>query len=100
MLFLDALYRDAAGRAGITYLDIWDGLSTRFLQKGSDFEGQIRHTSDGVYFTKPGARKLAHSSARSPVFSLRARGRLRYPPVVEKRKARSLSSPSRQRLTG
>ena len=65
MLFLDALYRDAAGRAGITYVDIWDGFvdeAGAFLQKGPDFEGQIRQlrTSDGVYFTKPGARKLAH----------------------------------------
>ncbi|MCP3477698.1 DUF459 domain-containing protein (plasmid) [Bradyrhizobium sp. CCGUVB1N3] len=65
MLFLDALYRDAAGRAGITYVDIWDGFvdeAGAFLQKGPDLEGQIRQlrTSDGVYFTKPGARKLAH----------------------------------------
>jgi hypothetical protein len=65
MLFLDSLYRDAAGKAGITYVDVWDGFvdeSGRFLQKGPDFEGQIRQlrTYDGVYFTKPGARKLAH----------------------------------------
>jgi hypothetical protein len=65
MLFLDALYRDAAGRAGITYVDIWDGFVDEaggFLQKGPDLEGQIRRlrTYDGVYFTKPGARKLAH----------------------------------------
>src|SRR4051795_980122 len=26
MLFLDSLYRDAAGRAGITYVDVWDGF--------------------------------------------------------------------------
>ncbi|WP_334529476.1 SGNH/GDSL hydrolase family protein [Bradyrhizobium sp. AZCC 2230] len=65
MLFLDALHRDAAGRAGITYVDIWDGFVDEaggFLQKGPDHEGQIRQlrTDDGVYFTKPGARKLAH----------------------------------------
>ncbi len=65
MLFLDALYRDAAGKAGITYVDVWDGFvdeAGRFLQKGPDFEGQIRQlrSGDGVYFTKPGARKLAH----------------------------------------
>ena len=65
MLFLDALYRDAAGKAGITYVDVWDGFvdeAGRFLQKGPDFEGQIRQlrTSDGVFFTRPGARKLAH----------------------------------------
>src|SRR6185437_841596 len=65
MLFLDTLYRNAAGKAGITYVDVWDGFvdeAGRFLQKGPDFEGQIRQlrSADGVYFTKPGARKLAH----------------------------------------
>ncbi len=65
MLFLDSLYRDAAGKAGITYVDVWDGFvdeAGRFLQQGPDFEGQIRRlrSLDGVYFTRPGARKLAH----------------------------------------
>jgi hypothetical protein len=65
MLFLDSLYRDAAGKAGITYVDVWDGFvddAGRFLQQGPDFEGQIRRlrSADGVYFTRPGARKLAH----------------------------------------
>ncbi|PMZ12181.1 DUF459 domain-containing protein, partial [Pseudomonas sp. FW306-02-F02-AA] len=44
---------------------VWDGFvdeAGRFLQKGPDFEGQIRQlrSGDGVFFTKPGARKLAH----------------------------------------
>jgi hypothetical protein len=65
MLFLDSLYREAAGKAGITYVDVWDGFVDErglLLQKGPDFEGQIRQlrSYDGVYFTKPGARKLAH----------------------------------------
>src|ERR1700722_2981230 len=51
-LFLDSLYRDVAGKAGITYVDVWDGFvdeAGRFLQKGPDFEGQIRQlrSSDG-----------------------------------------------------
>ena len=63
--FLDTLYRDAAGKAGITYVDVWDGFvdeAGRFLQQGPDFEGQIRklRSADGVYFTKAGALKLAH----------------------------------------
>jgi uncharacterized protein len=40
-LFLDSLYRDVAGKAGITYVDVWDGFvdeAGRFLQKGPDFE--------------------------------------------------------------
>jgi hypothetical protein len=65
MLFLDSLYREGAAKAGITYVDVWDGFvdeAGRFLQKGPDFEGQLRQlrSYDGVYFTKPGARKLAH----------------------------------------
>ena len=78
MLFLDSLYRDAAGKAGITYVDVWDGFvdeSGRFLQKGPDFEGQIRQlrSYDGVYFTKPGARKLAHYAEREITRLLAAR---------------------------
>jgi uncharacterized protein len=77
-LFLDALYRDAAGKAGITYVDVWNGFvdeDGRFLQKGPDFEGQIRQlrSSDGVYFTKAGARKLAHYAEREIVRLLAAR---------------------------
>ncbi|MDR3489510.1 MAG: DUF459 domain-containing protein [Bradyrhizobium sp.] len=65
MLFLDSLYREAAGKAGITYVDVWDGFvdeAGRYLQQGPDFEGQIRRlrSYDGVYFTQAGARKLAH----------------------------------------
>jgi hypothetical protein len=78
MLFLDSLYRDAAGKAGITYVDVWDGFvdeAGRFLQKGPDFEGQIRElrSYDGVYFTKPGARKLAHYAEREITRLLAAR---------------------------
>lgn len=67
--YLNALYRDAAGKAGITYVDVWDGFvdeGGRYLQQGPDFEGQIRRlrSYDGVYFTKAGARKLAHYAER------------------------------------
>jgi hypothetical protein len=69
MLFLDALYRDVAGKAGVTYVDVWDGFvddAGRFAQQGPDFEGQIRRlrSNDGVFFTKAGARKLAHYTER------------------------------------
>jgi hypothetical protein len=78
MLFLDSLYRDVAGKAGITYVDVWDGFvdeAGRFLQQGPDFEGQIRRlrSYDGVYFTKPGARKLAHYVEREITRLLAAR---------------------------
>jgi hypothetical protein len=78
MLFLDSLYRDAAGKAGIIYVDVWDGFvdqAGRFLQQGPDFEGQIRRlrSYDGVFFTKAGARKLAHYVEREITRLLAAR---------------------------
>src|SRR5580700_8493116 len=77
-LFLDSLYRDVAGKAGITYVDVWDAFvdeAGHFVQKGPDFEGQIRQlrSSDGVYFTKAGARKLAHYVEREITRLLAAR---------------------------
>ncbi len=78
MLFLDALYRDGAGKAGITYVDVWDGFvdeAGRFMPQGPDFEGQIRRlrSADGVFFTKAGARKLAHYVEREITRLLAAR---------------------------
>jgi hypothetical protein len=78
MLFLDSLYREAAGKAGITYVDVWDGFVDErglLLQKGPDFEGQIRklRSDDGVYFTSAGARKLAHYVEREITRLLAAR---------------------------
>jgi len=63
--YLNELYRGRAERAGIVYVDVWDGFvdeAGRFTPQGPDFEGQIRRlrSGDGVYFTKAGARKLAH----------------------------------------
>ncbi len=63
--FLNDLYRSRADKAGIIYIDIWDGFvdeDGRYAQSGPDVEGQTRRlrASDGVYFTQAGARKLAH----------------------------------------
>ena len=62
--YLDELYREHAEKAGIDYVDIWDGFvddQGRFALQGPDFEGQTRRlrSSDGVHFTKAGAVKLA-----------------------------------------
>lgn len=67
--FLSALFREEAGKANITYVDVWDGFvdeAGRFALFGPDFEGQRRRlrSNDGVYFTKAGARKLAHYAER------------------------------------
>jgi len=78
MLFLNSLYREAASKAGITYVDVWDGFVDErglFQQKGPDFEGQIRQlrSYDGIFFTKAGARKLAHYVEREITRVLAAR---------------------------
>jgi hypothetical protein len=62
--YLDEIYRERAEKAGIAYVDIWDGFvdeQGHFTVQGPDFEGQTRklRTPDGVHFTKAGAVKLA-----------------------------------------
>ena len=64
-VYLNDLYRARAERAGAVYVDVWDGFvdeAGKFTTQGPDFEGQVRRlrSGDGVYFTKAGARKLAH----------------------------------------
>ena len=69
-----------AEKAGIVYVDVWDGFvddAGKFTPQGPDYQGQTRRlrTSDGVHFTKFGARKLAlyvereieRSLSRTPV---------------------------------
>jgi hypothetical protein len=65
VLYLNDLFRARAEKAGITYIDVWDGFvdeGGRYSQQGPDLEGQTRRlrSGDGVHFTKFGARKLAH----------------------------------------
>ncbi|MFA6267638.1 MAG: DUF459 domain-containing protein [Pseudolabrys sp.] len=63
--YLNDLYRARVERAGAVYVDVWDGFvdeEGKYTNFGPDYEGQMRRlrASDGVYFTKYGARKLAH----------------------------------------
>jgi hypothetical protein len=65
VVYLNDLYRARAEKAGIVYVDVWDGFvdeGGKFTYMGPDFEGQNRRlrSGDGVHFTKSGARKLAH----------------------------------------
>lgn len=64
-VYLNDFYRARAEKAGIVYIDVWDGFvdeGGKYNNMGPDYEGQMRRlrSSDGVYFTKFGARKLAH----------------------------------------
>jgi lysophospholipase L1-like esterase len=64
-VYLNDLYRARAEKAGAIYIDVWEGFvdeGGKFTNFGPDYEGQMRRlrSSDGVFFTKNGARKLAH----------------------------------------
>ncbi len=64
-VYLNDLYRARAEKAGAVYIDVWDGFvdeAGKYTTFGPDYEGQMRRlrSGDGVYFTKYGARKLAH----------------------------------------
>ena len=64
-VYLNDLYRARAERAGIVYIDIWDGFvdeAGKYSNFGPDYEGQMRRlrSADEVFFTKAGALKLAH----------------------------------------
>src|SRR5260221_8024674 len=63
--YLNEIYRSRAEKAGIAYVDIWDGFVDEagdLSQQGPDFfrQNPRLRTTDRVYFTKFGARKLAH----------------------------------------
>jgi hypothetical protein len=64
-VYLNNLFRARAQRAGVVYIDVWDGFvddAGKYSSYGPDLEGQTRRlrSGDGVFFTKYGARKLAH----------------------------------------
>src|SRR5499426_524774 len=63
--YLNDYYRARAQKAGIIYVDVWDGFvddEGNFNLRGPDYNGQIRQlrSTDGIYFTKAGAVKLGH----------------------------------------
>lgn len=65
MQYLNEIFRERAAHAGLRYVDIWEGFideQGQFASSGAAMDGQTRRLrlSDGVHFTRPGARKLAH----------------------------------------
>jgi hypothetical protein len=65
LTYLNDIYKASAQKAGILYVDVWDGFADEdgnFSLRGPDYNGQIRQlrSGDGVYFTKAGALKLGH----------------------------------------
>ena len=62
--FLDTLYREAAGRAGITYVDVWDGFvdeAGRFFSKAPISKDRSENCAPPMACTSPGP---ARSSSR------------------------------------
>jgi hypothetical protein len=104
-VYLNDLFRSRAQRAGIIYIDVWDGFvdeSGKYASYGPDYEGQERRlrSEDGVFFTKAGARKLAHYVEREIRRYMSNRGPLALPmgpavpvPVDGKPAARPLAGP-------
>jgi hypothetical protein len=65
LTYLNDIYKASALKAGIPYVDVWDGFADEdgnFSLRGPDYNGQIRQlrSGDGVYFTRAGALKLGH----------------------------------------
>lgn len=65
MARFNRLYREAVQKNGGIYIDIWEAFlddRNRFTLYGPDVNGQTvkLRVSDGVHFTKAGARKVAH----------------------------------------
>jgi hypothetical protein len=83
-VYLNDLFRARAERDGAVYIDVWDGFvdeAGKYSSFGPDYEGQIRRlrSPDGVYFTKYGARKLAHYVEREIRRYMNKRGRVALP---------------------
>ena len=103
--YLNDLYRARAEKAGAVYIDVWDGFideGGKYTNFGPDFEGQMRRlrSGDGVYFTKYGARKLAHYVERELRRYMSNRGPIALPsgpmgpvPADGKPTARPLAGP-------
>ncbi len=103
--YLNDLYRARVEKAGAVYIDVWDGFideGGKYTNFGPDFEGQMRRlrSGDGVYFTKYGARKLAHYVERELRRYMSNRGPIALPsgpmgpvPADGKPTARPLAGP-------
>ena len=62
---INALARATAEKAGASFVDTWDRFADeagQFEAEGPDVNGRVTRlrTSDGIYFTRAGALKLAH----------------------------------------
>jgi uncharacterized protein len=69
MLAINEIVRDRVTKGGFAYVDIWEGFANeqgQYAVAGPDINGEtVRlRMSDGVHFTKAGARKLGFFASR------------------------------------
>jgi hypothetical protein len=65
MQYINEILRERTARASVRYIDVWEGFvdeQGQFVSSGPAMDGQTRRLriSDGIHFTRPGSRKLAH----------------------------------------
>ncbi len=82
MPYINDILRERAQAIGAYYIDIWEGFvddGGGFISTGPALDGQTRRLrlGDGVHFSRPGARKVAHYLERDllRLFEQRAAGR-------------------------
>ncbi len=85
MQYISEILRERTARAGVRYVDVWEGFvdeQGQFASSGAAMDGQMRRLriSDGVHFTRPGARKLAHYVERDLLRLFESRVRSPYLP--------------------
>lgn len=79
MPYINEILRERAQAQGAIFVDVWDGFVNEdeaFITMGPALDGQTRRLrmSDGVHFTRVGARKLAHYVERDLIRLFDQRG--------------------------
>ncbi len=89
MPYLNDILRERAQNIGAYYIDVWEGFvddGGGFIFTGPALDGQTRRLrlGDGVHFSRPGSRKLAHYLERDllRLFEQRAAGRPFVPSTI------------------
>ncbi|MBX3523930.1 MAG: DUF459 domain-containing protein [Xanthobacteraceae bacterium] len=85
MEYINDILRERAARAGMLYIDVWEGFvdeQGQFVSSGAAMDGQTRRlrVSDGIHFTRAGARKFAHYVERDLIRLFDSRVRSPYLP--------------------
>lgn len=85
MQYINEIIRERTARAGVRYVEVWEGFvdeQGQFASSGAALDGQTRRLriSDGVHFTRIGARKLAHYVERDLLRLFESRVRSPYLP--------------------